>query len=142
MPERVLLASAHADAALVSRLRRELQRHALEVRDLATTSASHPDHADFALPLAQQVSEGVVHRGVLLCGTGLGMTSVANRHPKVRAAVCWSPETAALARRHDDANVLVLPTRFLGTDDAIAITNAWLETPFEDGQEGSFRSPT
>jgi ribose 5-phosphate isomerase B len=71
---------------------------------------------------------------VLLCGTGLGMSYVANRYPNVRAAVTWSPEVAELARSHNDANVLVLPARFVSSDEATQILAKWLETPFEGGR--------
>jgi ribose 5-phosphate isomerase B len=84
--------------------------------------------------LAQEVSDGHAARGVLLCGTGLGMSYVANRYPGVRAAVAWNPEVAALARKHNDANVLVLPARFVSDEDALAILEAWLTTPFEGGR--------
>jgi ribose 5-phosphate isomerase B len=71
---------------------------------------------------------------VLMCGTGLGMSYTANRHPHVRAAVAWTPEIAALARQHNDANVLVLPARFISDEDSVAILKAWLDTPFEGGR--------
>ena len=72
-------------------------------------------------------------RGVLLCGTGLGMSYAANRHPHVRAAVAWSPEIAELSRLHNDSNILVLPARFVSEEDANAILETWLKTPFEGG---------
>jgi ribose 5-phosphate isomerase B len=71
---------------------------------------------------------------VLLCGTGLGMSYVANRYPGVRAAVAWNPEIASLARQHNDANVLVLPARFVSDEEAVAILKSWLATPFEGGR--------
>jgi len=92
------------------------------------------DYPDFAHPLAREVSEGKVHRGVLLCGTGLGMSYVANRYPHVRAAVAWTPEVAALARKHNDANVLVLPARLLTDAEGREILKTWLDTPFEGGR--------
>ena len=92
------------------------------------------DYPDFAHVVASRVEEGKATRGVLLCGTGLGMSYAANRHRGVRAAVAWSPEVARLAREHNDANVLVLPARFLNEDDGVAILRTWLETPFEGGR--------
>jgi ribose 5-phosphate isomerase B len=80
------------------------------------------------------VSEGRVQRGVLLCGTGLGMSYTANRYPGVRAAVAWSPDVAELARKHNDANILVLPARFVSDEDALAILRRWLDTAFEGGR--------
>ena len=71
---------------------------------------------------------------MLLCGTGLGMSYTANRHPGVRAAVAWSPEVARLAREHNDANILILPARFLSEDEGVEILKTWLETQFEGGR--------
>jgi len=104
------------------------------VDDLGADSEQSSDYADFAHPLAQKVSSGEAKRGVLLCGTGLGMSYVANRYPHVRAAVAWTPEIAELARKHNDANVLVLPARYLSDDDGVRILKAWLDTPFEGGR--------
>ncbi len=87
------------------------------MEDLGTDSPASTDYADYAHPLARQVSKGEAKRGVLLCGTGLGMSYAANRYPHVRAAVAWTPEIAELAREHNDANVLVLPARFLSPED-------------------------
>jgi ribose 5-phosphate isomerase B len=134
MPEAILIGSDHAGFELKAKLRRELERLGYAVTDVGTSSADSTDYADYAHPLAQQVSEGKVKRAVLLCGTGLGMSYVANRYPNVRAAVTWSPEVAELARQHNDANVLVLPARFVSDDEAIAILKKWLETPFEGGR--------
>jgi ribose 5-phosphate isomerase B len=132
--ETILIASDHAGFDLKARLGDELQKLGYDVRDLGTGSSDSTDYADYAHPLAQQVSEGKVKRGVLLCGTGLGMSYVANRYPNVRAAVTWAPEVAELARQHNDANVLVLPARFVSDDEAVAILKKWLETPFEGGR--------
>ena len=104
------------------------------MRDLGTDSTASTDYPDYAHPLAKEVSEGKAKRGVLLCGTGLGMSYVANRYPHVRAAVTWSPEVAELAKSHNDANVLVLPARFLTDEDAKKILRVWLETPFQGGR--------
>ena len=76
----------------------------------------------------------VVRRGVLLCGTGLGMSYAANRHHGVRAAVAWSPEVAQLSREHNDANVLVLPARCISADEGVEILRRWLSTPFAGGR--------
>ena len=132
--EEILIAADHAGFELKEKLEAELKKLGFAVRDLGTNSADSTDYADYAHPLAKEVSEGKVKRGVLLCGTGLGMSYVANRYPNVRAAVTWSPEVAQLARQHNDANVLVLPARFVTDDDAKKILKTWLETPFEGGR--------
>jgi len=104
------------------------------VDDLGPATDASTDYADYAHPLAERVSSGQAARGVLMCGTGLGMSYAANRHPHVRAAVAWAPEIAELARQHNDANVLVLPARFLSEDEAERILDAWLATPFDGGR--------
>jgi ribose 5-phosphate isomerase B len=134
MPETIPIASDHAGFELKEKLRAALGALGFDVEDLGTHSPSSTDYADYAHPLAKEVSEGVAKRGVLLCGTGLGMSYVANRYPHVRAAVAWSPEIAELARKHNDANVLVLPARFLSEEDGVRILKTWLETPFEGGR--------
>src|SRR5438105_2070544 len=130
----LLIASDHAGFELKEKLGAWLREMGYSVTDLGTESEESTDYADYAHPLAQQVSDGVAARGVLLCGTGLGMSYVANRYPHVRAAVAWSPEIADLARRHNDANVLALPARFLSEEQTRQILKVWLDTPFEGGR--------
>ena len=134
MAEEILIAADHAGFALKGKLEAELEKLGFRVRDLGTNSTESTDYADYAHPLAKAVSEGRAKRGVLLCGTGLGMSYVANRYPNVRAAVSWSAEVAELARSHNDANVLVLPARFLSDEEAVKILHTWLDTPFEGGR--------
>jgi ribose 5-phosphate isomerase B len=132
--EEILIASDHAGFELKQKLEAQLKRMGFAVRDFGTNSSDSTDYADFAHPLAKEVSEGKARRGILLCGTGLGMSYVANRYPNVRAAVTWSPEVAELARGHNDSNVLVLPARFVSDEDATKIVETWLKTPFEGGR--------
>ena len=134
MSERIPIASDHAGFELKKRLERALREMGYDVEDLGTDSPSSTDYPDYAHPLARRISDGDVARGVLLCGTGLGMSYVANRYPRVRAGVAWSPEVASLARRHNDANVLVLPARFVDEANAMAILRTWLDTPFDGGR--------
>lgn len=134
MAERIPIASDHAGFELKEKIKLQLTALGFDVQDLGTHSPDATDYADYAHPLAAEVERGEVRRGVLLCGTGLGMSYAANRHPHVRAAVAWTPEIAELARRHNDANVLVLPARFLSDGDSAAILKAWLDTPFEGGR--------
>ena len=130
----ILIASDHAGFELKEKLEAQLKALGFAVEDLGPSDAQSTDYADYAHPLAKRVSEGEAQRGVLLCGTGLGMSYTANRYPHVRAAVAWTPEIAALAREHNDANVLVLPARFVGEEEGKAILKAWLETPFAGGR--------
>ena len=132
--EHIPIASDHAGFEMKQKLEQALTEMGYAVDDLGADSESSTDYADFAHPLAKRVSSGEAKRGVLLCGTGLGMSYVANRYPNVRAAVVWSPEIAELARRHNDANVLVLPARHLSDEEGIRILKTWLDTPFEGGR--------
>ena len=132
--ERIPIASDHAGYELKQHVAAALTKLGYDVEDIGTHSPASTDYADYAHPLAEKVERGEVARGVLLCGTGLGMSYAANRHAGVRAAVAWTPEIAALARKHNDANVLVLPARFVSEEDGVAILKSWLETEFEGGR--------
>ncbi|HXE58958.1 MAG TPA: ribose 5-phosphate isomerase B [Gemmatimonadales bacterium] len=134
MAERIPIGADHAGYQLKQRLVAELKRLGYEPLDLGTHSPDSVDYPDYAHPVAERVERGEARRGVLLCGSGLGMSYAANRHPGVRAAVAWSPEIARLAREHNDANVLVLPARFLSEDEGVEILRTWLETPFAGGR--------
>lgn len=134
MPEVIPIGADHAGFELKERLKLELQRLGYQPLDLGTHSADSTDYPDFAHPVARQVETGTVKRGILLCGTGLGMAYAANRHKGVRAAVVWNPEIATLARSHNDANVLVLPARFVTEAQGLQILRNWLDTPFEGGR--------
>lgn len=134
MAERIPIASDHAGFEMKEHLRAVLAKLGYEVEDIGTHSAASTDYPDYAHPLAAKVESGEAKRGVLLCGTGLGMSYAANRHHGVRAAVVWSPEIATFARSHNDANVLVLPARFVSEADAEQILKNFLDTPFEGGR--------
>jgi ribose 5-phosphate isomerase B len=132
--ELIPIASDHAGFELKAKLARALAARGFRVRDLGTDGPVSTDYPDYAHPLAREVSSGEARRGVLLCGTGLGMSYVANRYPRVRAAVAWNAQVAELARRHNDANVLVLPARFVSEEESLRILAAWLDTPFDGGR--------
>ena len=132
--KKILIASDHAGFEMKAEVERILKARGYEFEDLGPKSAESVDYADFAHPLAEKISDGEAEQGILLCGTGLGMSYAANRHPHVRAAVVWSPEIAALSRQHNDANVLVLPARFVSTKQAEEIVDAFLNSKFEGGR--------
>ncbi|MBC7790820.1 MAG: ribose 5-phosphate isomerase B [Anaerolineae bacterium] len=132
--ERIPIAADHAGYEMKEKLERVLEELGYDVEDLGANSTDSSDYPDFAHPLAKEISSGEAKRGVLLCGTGLGMSYVANRYPGVRAAVVWSRDVAELSRRHNDANVLVLPSRCISDDESVAILKAFLDTPFEGGR--------
>jgi ribose 5-phosphate isomerase B len=134
MSETIPIGADHAGFALKERLKGELREMGYEVDDVGTTSEDSVDYPDFAHQVANRVERGEAQRGILLCGSGLGMAYAANRHHGVRAAVAWSPEIARLSREHNDANVLVLPTRFLEAETGVEILRTWLDTKFEGGR--------
>lgn len=134
MAEVIPIAADHAGFELKQRLEAHLKALGYEFEDFGTNSPASTDYPDFGHPVARKVSTGEARRGILLCGTGLGMSYVANRYPHVRAAVAWTPEIAELSRRHNDANVLVLPSRFMSAEDAVKALDVWLSTPFDGGR--------
>jgi ribose 5-phosphate isomerase B len=135
LSEQVYVGADHAGFELKQRLVEELKRLGYDPVDVGPkTLDPGDDFPDYAKPVAQAVSDGKAPLGVLTCGTGLGMSYVANRYPHVRAAVVWNKDVAELSRRHNDANILVLPARCISDDDSLAILRAWLKTPFEGGR--------
>lgn len=130
----IAIAADHAGFALKSVLSAELARLGCAVLDLGTHSAESVDYPDFARAVAQAIEGGQVQRGVLICGTGIGIGMAANRHRAVRAAVCHDVSSTRLARRHNDANVLALGARLIGEDVAKDCLRAFLETKFEGGR--------
>jgi ribose 5-phosphate isomerase B len=106
----------------------------VDVVDYGTNNRDPVDYPDFGQKVAEAVSAGVVDRGILICGTGIGMSIVANRYPKVRAALCHDHFTAQMSRLHNDANVLVMGDRVIGKGVALEIVKTWLDTEFEGGR--------
>ena len=134
MAEVIPIGSDHAGYQLKERLVEELRALGYEPLDLGTHSAESTDYPDSAHQVAGKVEQRTAKRGVLLCGTGLGMSYAANRHRGVRAALAWSPEVAKLAREHGDANILILPARFVSEDQGVDILRTWLDAEFEGGR--------
>jgi len=133
--ETIPIAADHAGFEEKEVLKRELTKLGFNPEDLgAPACISDDDYPDYAHPLARKISRGEAKRGILLCGSGIGVDIVANRYPHVRAALSWMPEIAELSRRHNDSNVLVIPSRFVSTEEAVEIMKRWLATPFEGGR--------
>ena len=133
--ETILIAADHAGFEEKEMLKRELTKLGLKHEDLGADSCvSDDDYPDYAHPLARKISRGEAKRGILLCGSGIGVDIVANRYPQVRAALSWMPEIAELSRRHNDSNVLVIPSRFVSREQAVEIMKRWLAAPFEGGR--------
>jgi ribose 5-phosphate isomerase B len=131
---RVAIACDHPAVALKARLVEVLRGRGHEVLDLGTDGPASVDYPDYALRVAEEVASGRCDTGVLICGTGIGMSLAANKVPGIRAAVATNGYMARMARAHNDANVLCLGARVIGEGVAEEILVAWLETPFEGGR--------
>jgi ribose 5-phosphate isomerase B len=132
--QRILIGSDHAGFALKQLVVDYLTRGSYEVLDVGCRTESSCDYPDFAQELCRRIVAGEADRGILICGTGLGMSIAANRFPGIRAALCTTEFHARMSRQHNDANVLVLGGRITGTELALAILKTWMETPFEGGR--------
>jgi glycine hydroxymethyltransferase len=134
MGDPIVMASDHRGWGLKEALRKRLEADGFDVRDFGTHGEESVDYPRFAAPAARAISEGEAHRGILICGSGLGVTYTANRFPRVRAALAQDVEAAEMARRHNDANMLALPADRLDSDSAWPIVKAWLDGEFEGGR--------
>jgi ribose 5-phosphate isomerase B len=130
----IVIASDHAGVDLKTRLVELIGEAGHEIRDLGPADTSSVDYPDFAHAVARALTTGEAERGILICGTGIGMSLTANRHTEVRAALCHDAFTAEMARRHNDANVLCIGARSTGPGVAEQIVQIFLETPFEGGR--------
>lgn len=134
--ETIAIASDHAGFEMKSALIAMLRADGRDVLDLGTHSTQSVDYPDYAAALAAAMADGQASRGILVCGTGIGISIAANRFPHVRAALCHDVTTTRLARRHNDANVLALGARVVGIEVARECLDAFLSTAFEDGRHG------
>jgi len=130
----IALGADHAGYELKEALKGWLINHGFHVLDLGTHSTESVDYPDYAALVAESVADRKVERGLLVCGTGIGMAMAANKVPGVRAALCGDLYTARMSREHNDANVLVLAGRLMGADMAADILQAWLESNFAGGR--------
>jgi ribose 5-phosphate isomerase B len=133
----IAVASDHAGFDLKEILKRDLQEAGLEVLDLGTNSAQSVDYPDFGMAMADAVASGKAERGVLVCGTGIGISMAANRNPKVRAALVHDVTSARLSRMHNDANVVAFGQRLIGTETAREALKVFLGTEFEGGRHAN-----
>jgi ribose 5-phosphate isomerase B len=131
---RIAIGSDHAGFLYKEALKSWLERQGHQIVDLGTHSEEPVDYPLFIRPVAEGVSRGDYQRGIVLGGSGNGEAIVANRVKGVRCALCWSPESARLARRHNDANVVSIGQRLITLDTALEIVRIWLETDFEGGR--------
>ena len=132
--KKIALCSDHAGYELKSIIEGYLEASNIGYTDFGTYSADSCDYADFAHPCAEAVERGECYPGIAMCGSGNGIAMTLNKHQNIRAALCWTVELARLARQHNDANVLVLPARFINPVDALAIIETFISTDFEGGR--------
>jgi ribose 5-phosphate isomerase B len=131
---RIAIASDHAGFSLKEILRGELAAQDYDVDDLGTYAEDSVDYPDFAEAVAMAIKNGAAERGVLVCGTGIGVAIAANRFPWVRAGVCHDATSARLTRAHNDANVIAMGARLIGSETAKDCLKVFLETPYEGGR--------
>jgi len=130
----VAIGSDHAGFERKEDLISFLEGENLPYKDFGTHSTDSVDYPDFAHPVASAVENGEAAFGILLCGSGNGVAITANKHRGIRAAICWGEELAALARKHNNANIICIPARFIREGDAEKMINIFMQTPFEGGR--------
>lgn len=130
----IAIGSDHAGFEYKSILTEWLASKGFQVKDNGTFSSESVDYPDYAHPVAHAVETGEADSGILICGSANGVAITANKHQQIRAAICWTEEIAALARQHNDANIICIPARFVSTDIAIKMTEVFLATTFEGGR--------
>ncbi len=133
----VAIAADHAGFQLKELIKNQLTSKGFTFKDFGTNSESSCDYPDYAHPLAKSVNDGVHQLGILICGSANGVNIVANKHQQVRSALCWNIEVAQLARQHNNANVVAIPARFISTELAMQIVDAFLCTKFEGGRHAN-----
>ncbi|NOY86204.1 MAG: ribose 5-phosphate isomerase B [Deltaproteobacteria bacterium] len=131
---RIALGSDHAGFSLKSLVKGHLKARGISAIDIGADSADSVDYPDFARKVVDKILGGEADLGILICGTGIGMSMAANRHRGIRAALCHDHFTASAARRHNNANILAMGGRLIGPDLAKEIVDTWLDTPFEGGR--------
>lgn len=132
--KKIAIGGDHAGYEYKEKLRIFLEEKGYQVKDFGPYRPESVDYADFAHPLSEAVANGAHEVGILICGSGNGVAITANKHQGIRAALCWNEELSALARQHNKANVLCIPSRFVGLELAEKMTETFLTTEFEGGR--------
>ena len=130
----IIIGCDHAAYSLKEKVKQYLIKNDIEVEDAGTHSKDSVDYPDFAIQVASQISSGKFKRGILICGTGIGMSMVANKFPHVRAALCNDLFSAKMSRAHNDANILTMGGSVMGDALALEVVNVWMNTPFGGGR--------
>ena len=131
---KIAIGSDHAGYEYKSYLVRKLKKQGHDVLDLGPDSENSVDYPDYAHPVSDTIEQGRATLGILLCGSGNGVCMAANKHKNIRAALCWTPELAKLARNHNNANIVCIPARFVSKIIAGRIAESFLISPFEGGR--------
>lgn len=131
---KIAIGGDHAGFQLKNKLKEVLTNNGIEVVDFGPYSDESCDYADFAHPLALSIEKKEADLGILICGSGNGIAITANKHQQIRAAICWEEELAKLARQHNDANILVLPARFISEEEGIKCMSVFITEDFEGGR--------
>lgn len=132
--QKIAICSDHAGFELKELIKNDLGATGVEFKDFGTYSTDSCDYPDFAHPMAEAIESGEFEYGISICGSGNGITMTVNKHQAIRAALCWTPELAKLARQHNNANVLSLPARFISEELAFQIVEDFFTTDFEGGR--------
>jgi ribose 5-phosphate isomerase B len=133
----VAIGSDHAGYAYKEEIISYLEGKGVKIKDFGTNSPDSVDYPDFAHPVSEAVEKGEVAFGILVCGSGNGVAITANKHQGIRAAICWGEELARLARGHNNANIISIPSRFVDTSVAQQMVDTFMVTPFEGGRHAS-----
>lgn len=131
---KIAIGADHAGFELKSRVLDFLKERGIEAKDFGAYSLESVDYPDFAHPVAEMVESGNADLGIVICGSGNGINMAVNKHQGIRSALCWQPELAALARQHNNANVLALPARFIDENTALECVESFLNSSFEGGR--------
>ncbi len=131
---KIAIGNDHAGTEYKQAVIKYLEAQGHQVTNFGTNTNDSVDYPDFVHPVAKAVSEKVVDFGILICGSGNGVSMTANKHQKVRAALCWTKEITELARQHNDANILSIPARFTSQPQAVGMVETFLNTHFEGGR--------
>lgn len=134
---KIVIASDHAGFKLKIAVKEQLEKKGYEFDDMGTVNEESVDYPDFAHKLGKVVNGGEYKRGIIICGSGQGVSMTVNKYENIRAALCWNAEQAELSRRHNDANVIALPGRFIDNDEAVKAVKLFMNTSFEGGRHQS-----
>jgi ribose 5-phosphate isomerase B len=130
----ISIGNDHAGTSYKNEIQKYLTSQSFQVVNHGTNSEESVDYPDFVHPVAEDVEKGTSDLGIIICGSGNGANMTANKHQGVRSALCWNTELVALAKQHNNANVLSIPARFVSIEEALDFVKVFLETPFEGGR--------